>query len=95
VFKAYEKSLMNFGVRPAPYPADIGISDFMEWNDTEFKALSGVISGTSDFVTAFSFKSILKLLYDFDCADLVSFPRNFHNFPTLRVLQDSVPMKKF
>jgi hypothetical protein len=43
LFKEYEKSLMNFGVRPAPLPADIGISDFMEWIDTEFKALPGVI----------------------------------------------------
>jgi hypothetical protein len=40
---------MDFGVRPAPLPNDIGISDFMEWIDTEFKALPGVISGASDF----------------------------------------------
>jgi chromosome segregation ATPase len=30
LFKEYEKSLINLGVRPAPLPADIGISDFME-----------------------------------------------------------------
>jgi predicted nucleic acid-binding Zn-ribbon protein len=30
LFKEYEKSLMNFGVHPAPLPADIEISDFME-----------------------------------------------------------------
>jgi hypothetical protein len=49
LFGEYEKSLKNFGVRPAPLPANIGISDFMEWIDTEFKALSEVISGASDF----------------------------------------------
>jgi hypothetical protein len=37
LFKGYEKSLNNFGVRPAPLPADLGISDFMEWIDTELK----------------------------------------------------------
>jgi hypothetical protein len=30
LLKVYEKSLMNFGVRLAPLPVDIGISDFME-----------------------------------------------------------------
>jgi hypothetical protein len=50
---------MNFGVRPAPLPADIGISDFMEWIDTEFKALLEVISGASDFAAIFSVESIL------------------------------------
>jgi hypothetical protein len=40
---------MDFGVRPAPLPNDIGISNFMEWIDTEFKALPVVISGASDF----------------------------------------------
>jgi chromosome segregation ATPase len=39
LFKEYEKSLTNFGVLPAPLSADKGISDFMEWIDTEFKAL--------------------------------------------------------
>jgi DNA repair ATPase RecN len=66
LFKEYEKSLMNFGVRPAPLPANIGISDFMEWIDTEFRALPEVISGASDFAAVFSVESILKLLYDFD-----------------------------
>jgi hypothetical protein len=80
LFKEYEKSLMNFGVRPAPLPADIGISDFMEWIDTEFKALPGVISGASDFVVAFSVESILKLLHDFDCADLVKFREKLPQF---------------
>jgi hypothetical protein len=66
LFKEYEKSLMNFGVRPAPLPANIGISDFMEWIDTEFRALPKVISGASDFAAVFSVESILKLLHDFD-----------------------------
>jgi hypothetical protein len=81
LFKEYEKSLKNFGVRPAPLPTDIGTPDFMEWIDTEFKALPGVISGASDFVAAFSVKSILKLLHDFDCADLVKFREKLPQFP--------------
>jgi hypothetical protein len=81
LFKEYEKSLMNFGVRPAPLPADLGISDFMEWIDTEFKALPEVISGASDFAAAFSVESILKLLQDFDCADLVKFREKLPQFP--------------
>jgi hypothetical protein len=31
----------------------------MNWIDTEFKALLGVISGASDFAAAFSVESIL------------------------------------
>jgi chromosome segregation ATPase len=30
LFKEYEKSLMNFGVRPAPLPADISLYNFMK-----------------------------------------------------------------
>jgi hypothetical protein len=70
-----------FGVRPSPFPAHTGISDFMKWIDTEFKALPGVISGVSDFAVAFSVESILKLLYDFDCADLVKFREKLSQFP--------------
>jgi hypothetical protein len=81
LFKEYEKALMNFGVRSAPFPADTGISDFMKWIDTEFKALPGVISAVSDFATAFSVESILKLLHDFDCADLVKFREKLSQFP--------------
>jgi hypothetical protein len=81
LFKEYEKSLMNFGVRPAPLPADIGISNFMEWIDTEFKALPGVISGAIDFAAAFSVESIFNLLHDFDCADLVKFHEKLSQFP--------------
>jgi hypothetical protein len=80
-FKEYEKSLMNFGVRPAPLPDDIGISDFMEWINTEFKALPEVISGASDFAAIFSVKIILKLLHDFNCADLVKFREKLPQFP--------------
>jgi hypothetical protein len=72
---------MEFGVRPAPFPADTGISDFMEWIDTEFKALPGVISGANNFTTTFSVESILKLLCDFDCADLVKFREKLSQFP--------------
>jgi hypothetical protein len=81
LFKEYEKSLKNFGVRPAPLPADIGISDFMEWMETEFKAHPGVISGASVFAVAFSVESILKLLHDFDRADLVKFHEKLPQFP--------------
>jgi hypothetical protein len=80
LFKEYEKSLMKFGVRTAPLPTDIGLSDFMEWIDTEFKALPEVISGASDFAAVFSVKSILKLLHDFDYADLVKFCEKLPQF---------------
>jgi DNA repair exonuclease SbcCD ATPase subunit len=73
LFKEYEKALRDFDVRPAPLPANTEISCFMNWIDTEFKALPGVISGASDFAAAFSVESILKLLHDFDCVDLVKF----------------------
>jgi predicted nucleic acid-binding Zn-ribbon protein len=81
LFKEYEKSLKNFGVHPAPLPTDIGISNFMEWIDTEFKALPGVISGSSDFAAAVSIESILKLLHDFNYADLVKFREKLPQFP--------------
>jgi hypothetical protein len=80
LFREYEKALNDFGVRPAPFPADTGISDFMKWIDTEFKALPGVISGVSDFATTFSVESILKLLHDFDCADLVKLHEKLSQF---------------
>jgi hypothetical protein len=53
----------------------------MKWIDTEFKALPGVISGASDFAVAFSVESILKLLHDFDCADLAKFREKLSQFP--------------
>jgi hypothetical protein len=72
---------MEFGVHPAPLPSDIGMSDFMKWIASEFKALSEVISGANDFAAAFSAKSILKLLHDFDCADLAKFREKLPQFP--------------
>jgi hypothetical protein len=81
LFREYEKSLKNFGVRPAPLPANLGISDFMEWIDTEFKALPVVISSASDFAVVFSVESILKLLHDFDCVDLAKFREKLPQFP--------------
>jgi hypothetical protein len=30
LFKEYERSLNEFGVRPAPLPADLGLPEFME-----------------------------------------------------------------
>jgi hypothetical protein len=72
---------MNFGVRPAPLPADISLTDFMSWIETEFKVLAEVITGASDFVAVFSVESILKLLHDFDCTDLVKFREKLPQFP--------------
>jgi hypothetical protein len=80
LFKEYGKALMDFGVRPVPLLADTGISDFMKWIDTKFKALPRVISGVSDFAATFSVESILKLLHDFDCADLVRFREKLSQF---------------
>jgi hypothetical protein len=82
LFEEYKKSLNEFGVRPAPLPTDIGIPEFMDWMETEFKALSEVISGSSDFATAFSVESILKILHDFDCADLEKFHEKISQFPS-------------
>jgi myosin heavy subunit len=81
LFEEYKKPLNEFGVRPAPLPADLGIPEFMEWMETEFKALSEVISGASDFAAAFSVESILKILHDFDCADLEKFREKVSRFP--------------
>jgi hypothetical protein len=81
LFKEYETALMEFGVRPAPLPSDMGMSKFMKWIDTKFKALPEVISGANNFAAAFSAESILKLLHDFDCADLVKFCKKLLQFP--------------
>jgi hypothetical protein len=80
LFEEYERSLNEFGVRPAPLPADLGLPEFMEWIDVEFKALPEVISGANDFTAAFSIESILKLLHDFDCVDLVKFREKLPQF---------------
>jgi hypothetical protein len=80
LFEECKKSLNEFGVRPAPLPADLGIPEFMEWMEAEFKALSEVISGASDFAVAFSVESILKILHDFDCADLEKFHEKISRF---------------
>jgi hypothetical protein len=53
----------------------------MDWIDAEFKALPEVISGANDFATAFSVERILKLLHDFDCADLAKFREKLPQFP--------------
>jgi Rad3-related DNA helicase len=82
LFEEYKKSLNEFGVRPAPLSADIGIPEFMDWMETEFKALSEVISGASNFAAAFSVESILKILHDFDCADLEKFREKISQFPS-------------
>jgi hypothetical protein len=81
LFEKYEKSLNEFGVRPAPLPADLGLPEFIEWIDAEFKALPEVISGANDFAAAFSVESILKLLHDFDYVDLMMFREKLPQFP--------------
>jgi chromosome segregation ATPase len=81
LYEEYKKSLNEFGVRPAPLPDNIEIPEFMDWMEAEFKALSEVISGASDFAAAFSVESILKILHDFDCADLEKFRAKISQFP--------------
>jgi hypothetical protein len=81
LFEEYKRSLKEFGVRPAPLPADLGLPEFMELIDAEFKELPKVSSGANDFAAAFSVESILKLLHDFDCSDLVKFREKLPQFP--------------
>jgi hypothetical protein len=78
----YRKSLNEFGIRPAPLPDNIEIPEFMDWMETEFQALSEVISDASDFAAAFSVESILKILHDYDCADLEKFREKISQFPS-------------
>jgi hypothetical protein len=82
LYEEYKKSLNEFGVRPAPLLDSIEIPKFMDWMETEFKALSEVISGASDFAAAFSVESILKILHDIDCADLEKFRGKISQFPS-------------
>jgi myosin heavy subunit len=82
LYEEYKKSLNEFGVRPAPLPDNIGIPEFMDWMETEFKALSEVISGASDFAAAFSVESILTILHDFDWGDLEKFRDKISRFPS-------------
>jgi hypothetical protein len=70
LFEEYEKS-----------KSDLGLPEFMEWINAEFKALPEVISGANDFAATFSVESILKLLHDFDCVDLVKFREKLPQFP--------------
>jgi type IV secretory pathway VirJ component len=82
LYEEYKKSLNEFGVRPAPLPDNIEIPEFMDWMEAEFKALTEVISGASDFAAAFSVESILKILHDYDCVDLEKFRANLSQFPS-------------
>jgi DNA repair exonuclease SbcCD ATPase subunit len=82
LYEEYKKSLNEFGVRPAPLPDNIEIPEFMDWMETEFKALTEVISGASDFAAAFSVESILKILHDYDCVDLEKFREKISQFPS-------------
>jgi hypothetical protein len=55
----------------------------MDWLEDEFKALTEVISGASNFAVAFSVESILKVLQDYDCVDLAKFRANLSRFPSV------------
>jgi hypothetical protein len=81
LFREYEKSLNEFGVRLVPLPSNLGVPEFMDWIDVEFKVIPKVISDANDFAAAFSVESILKLLHYFDCADLVKFREKLSQFP--------------
>jgi hypothetical protein len=81
LFEECERSLNEFSVCPAPLLADLGLRELMGWIDAKFKALPEVISGANDFATTFSVESILKLLHDFDCADLAKFREKLPQFP--------------
>jgi hypothetical protein len=85
LYEEYKKSLNEFGVRPAPLPDNIEIPEFMDWMEAEFQALSEVISGASDFAAAFSVESILKILHDYDCADLEKFREKISQFPSATI----------
>jgi type IV secretory pathway VirJ component len=82
LYEEYKKSLNEFSVRPAPLPDNIEIPEFMDWMEAEFKALTEVISGASDFAAAFSVESILKIFHDYDCVDLEKFRANLSQFPS-------------
>jgi hypothetical protein len=81
LFSECEKSLNEFGVRPAPLPSNLEVTEFMNWIDAEFKALPDIISGASDFAATFSVEIILNLLHDFDCTDLPKFREKVSQFP--------------
>jgi type IV secretory pathway VirJ component len=83
LYAEYQKSLNEYGVRPAPLPDDIDIPDFMDWLEDEFRALTEVISGASNFTVAFSLESVLKILHDYDCVDLAKFRANLSRFPSV------------
>jgi hypothetical protein len=54
----------------------------MDWLGAEFKALTEVITGASNFAVGFSVESILKILHDYDCVDLEKFRANLSEFPS-------------
>jgi hypothetical protein len=81
LFEEYGKTLKDFGACPGPLPKDENISSLLSWVEEEFWALSGVISSTSDFAATFSVESILKILHNFDCADLSKFRETLEHFP--------------
>jgi hypothetical protein len=55
----------------------------MDWMLKEFRALPSVISGASNFAVIFSVESLLKLLSNFDCADLTKFRGALSRFPNV------------
>jgi hypothetical protein len=81
LFEEYREALKQFGTRPSPFPDKDDISDMMDWMLKEFQALPSVISRASNFAAIFSVESLLKLLSNFDCADLAKFRGALSRFP--------------
>jgi hypothetical protein len=65
----------------------------------EFQALPNVISRASDFTVVFSIESLLKILDDFDCVDLLKFCESLSRFPnaastsSIRANEDVLALK--
>jgi hypothetical protein len=95
LFEEYGKALKDFGAHTSPLPKDEKFSSLLSWVEEEFWTLPGVISGTSDFADAFSVESILKLLHNFDCADLSKFWETLARFPDAGNTSIIHPMKTF
>jgi vacuolar-type H+-ATPase subunit I/STV1 len=81
LFEEYREALRQFGTRLGPLPDSEEISDLLDWMAKEFEALPNVISGASDFAAIFSVESLLKILNDFDCVDLLEFRGALSRFP--------------
>lgn len=73
LFEENKGALEQIGTGPNPMPKSKEISDLMDWILKEFHALADVFLVASDFAAVFLVGSLLKLLCNFDCADLPKF----------------------